>query len=148
MSEKGYQIDNGFFGNGDIFEKRNEEKPEGYQIDNHFFDVTFEEKEQQENQKERRGVIHIVLDNNPVPNEQHPLYTNYVDTQNAIDRGEEVIWTTITHFCSFRYNKHVICWVKSQPHEITIGACEGTEREIREAHNLENLVISGVFDWF
>ena len=35
---------------------------------------------------------------------------------------------------------------KGQVFELTLGACVNTEREIRSAHNIANLLISGEFD--
>ena len=33
-------------------------------------------------------------------------------------------------------------------HEITVGRCKGTKKELRPAHNLERMLLAGAFDWF
>lgn len=87
--------------------------------------------------------IHIHMDNVP-----RGCLTTYCDTEKAIADDYDVIHTTIIHFCSFRYNRRLFVHVNNEKHEITIGECEGTDRCIREAHNIERLLVAGEFDWF
>lgn len=75
-------------------------------------------------------------------------HITYKDTLNAIEREERVINTTLTHFLCFDYAKRLFVHINDEVHEITLGDCEGTERLIREAHNLEKMLIAGEFDWF
>lgn len=87
--------------------------------------------------------IHIHLDNVP-----EGCLTTYCATEKAIEDDFDVVHTTITHFCSWRYERKVFIHVNGTQHEITMGDCEGTNRHIREGHNLEKLLITGEFDWF
>lgn len=88
-------------------------------------------------------------------------YEDYIGTKRAIEKAlesdkDEVIHTTQTHFLSFKYlpaRLFVHCYNKSNEddeeiHEITLEHCEGTEKELRLAHNLERMLLAGSFDWF
>lgn len=94
--------------------------------------------------KYRQGQeIHIHLDDVPAG-----CLTTYCLTERAIEDDIDVIHTTQTHFCSLRYHRRVFVHVNGEQHEITIGECEGTNRVIREAHNIERMLLAGAFDWF
>lgn len=64
-------------------------------------------------------------------------------------RNRNVLHTTLTHFLSFSYGKRLFVHTPDRKvHEITLGECEGTDKDIRVAHNIEKLLIAGEFDWF
>ena len=75
-------------------------------------------------------------------------YDTYMDTLNKINEGYDIIRTTQIEFLSFRYAERLFVVVNGETHEITLGECEGTNREIRESHNLPRMLIAGHFDWF
>lgn len=58
-----------------------------------------------------------------------------------------IIHTTQPHFCQFRYGR-IFVHYNGTVHEIAKGKCEGTNREIKEGHNIEKMLLSGEFDWF
>lgn len=59
----------------------------------------------------------------------------------------KIVHTTQPHYCQFRYGK-IFVHIGGKMYEITIGDCDGTNREIREGHNLEQMLFSGEFSWF
>lgn len=59
----------------------------------------------------------------------------------------KIVHTTQPHYCQFRYGK-IFVHIGGKMHEITIGDCDGTNREMREGHNLEQMLFSGEFSWF
>ena len=76
------------------------------------------------------------------------LCTTYKETEDAISQNKDVVCTTQTHFLSFKYAERLFVHVNGEKHEITLGNCEGTTREIKISHNLERLLFAGEFDWF
>ena len=93
--------------------------------------------------------IHIWMDKIGFDEFENTAYlcTTYAETRVMIDAEQEVVHTTQTHFCQFEFGR-IFVHANGEVHEITKGECEGTEREIRQAHNLEKMLIAGEFSWF
>ena len=82
------------------------------------------------------------------PNDDFLCYTTYKETMKALGRNR-ILHTTQLEFLSFKYAERLFVWIDSnEMHEITLGACEGTDKEIREAHNLRHMLLAGAFDYF
>lgn len=102
--------------------------------------------------------IHLHLNPNIKDNDKWIIEDNFMDTKRIIKEAmkspyQEVIHTTQTHFLSFNYLParlfvHINRNDKNEIHEITLYNCEGTEKELRQAHNIERMLIAGAFDWF
>lgn len=93
--------------------------------------------------------VHIWMDKIGFDEFENTVYlcTTYAETRVMIDAEQEVVHTTQTHFCQFEFGR-IFVHTNGEVHEITKGECEGTEREIRQAHNLEKMLIAGEFSWF
>lgn len=74
--------------------------------------------------------------------------TTYLETLNAL-KVKDIVCTTQPHFLSFKYAESLFVSLDGYTeHEITLGACEGTTRMIKEENNIENLLLSGEFSWY
>ena len=69
--------------------------------------------------------------------------------QNPNLRNNDILHTTQTHFLRFSYGEKLfVHTLDGEVHVITLGDCEGTNREIKEGHNIEKMLLQGEFDWF
>lgn len=76
----------------------------------------------------------------------------YIKTNKDISSGIVEVHTNCTCFLTGRtmelgYRIFVIT-PDLVRHEITLGRCEGTEKELRLAHNFEKMLLAGAFDWW
>lgn len=86
---------------------------------------------------------------NPLFSPLTGLYMTYLATQEAVlDDSVTEVHTTQTSFLNFKYAKRLFVTTGNKLHEITLGKCEGTDKEVREAHNIEKMLLNGAFDWF
>ena len=95
--------------------------------------------------------LHFLMDSKSVEKYENcgnTVHKTYIETKNAVDSQTPLIFTTLTHFLSWNYATRLFVHINGEEHELTIGDCEGTTREIRAGHNLEKLLISGEFDWW
>lgn len=76
--------------------------------------------------------------------------TSYYDTKDAIDNADEdtVVHSSQLIFLSFSIAHRLFVHHDGQIHEITLGKCIGTNREIRANHCIYKLLLHGEFDWF
>ena len=104
--------------------------------------------------------IHLHLDVRQQCLSKYWIIDDYIHTEREITKAlsdqdvKVCVHTTQLHFLSFKYlparlfvhfyNKDN----KEEIHEITLGRCEGTEKELREAHNLKRMLLAGSFDWW
>lgn len=80
------------------------------------------------------------------PAQGEKIFTNYMDTFLAVERGEDIIHTTQIHFCDFRYGYRIfVHFPQNQSFEITLGVCKGTNREIKEGQNLQKMILTDEF---
>lgn len=89
-----------------------------------------------------RKELHLHLD------DYEGCICTYIDTLNAVRRGDKCIHTTITSFLSFEYSDRIFVHFDGESHEITIGECDGTKRIITKSHKLWNLLMAGEFEWY
>ncbi len=69
--------------------------------------------------------------------------------ENPILRADNILHTTQTHFLKFSYGERLfVHTADGKVHEITLGECEGTGRNITRFHNIERMLLQGVFNWF
>ena len=98
-----------------------------------------------------KGELHIWLEE---PEYCIECFKDYISTANAIfwdTHQEKIIHTTQPTFLHFRYGYRLFVHRHQEDvegHEITLGECKGTAREIREGHNIEKMLFAGEFDWF
>lgn len=91
---------------------------------------------------------------------EYIIFNNYIHAKKEINKAlndeedDYIIHTTQPHFLSFNYLParlfvHVYNEFHDEEiHEITVGRCKGTKKELRPAHNLERMLLAGAFDWF
>lgn len=94
--------------------------------------------------------FHLYFADCQATKENYCLHT-YAATEDAINQGQEKIHTTQvasvgTHLITQHGYKIFIYPRVGEPFEITLGKCANTSKEIREAHNLEKLLVNGGFD--
>lgn len=68
-------------------------------------------------------------------------------TETALQE-RDIVYTTIPYYLNFDYAERLFVHVDDEVHEIKIGKTEGTDKEIRKAHNLEKMLMAGAFDWY
>ena len=91
--------------------------------------------------------IHVHLTTDSLDKETH---LTYLSTRECVNLPGiwPIVHTTQTHFLTFMYAERLFVHCYGRMHEITMGDCEGTKREISEAHNIEKMLIAGEFSWF
>lgn len=93
------------------------------------------------------GEIHLWMDSTYQQSPEE-IYFTYQDTYDAIKSKEVIVNTTIPYFLQWKYRRRLFVHINNIQHELTLGDCDGTNRCIREAHNMEKLLLSGAFSWF
>lgn len=82
------------------------------------------------------------------PNDDFMCITNYKETLEELGK-RNILHTTQLEFLSFKYAERLFVRINdNEMHEITLGKCDGIDREIREAHNLRHMLLSGAFDYY
>lgn len=82
------------------------------------------------------------------PNDDLYCRTSYKSTLESLGKCG-VLHTTQLEFLSFKYSERLFVWInENEMHEITLGACFGIDREIREEHNLRHMLLAGAFDYY
>ena len=95
--------------------------------------------------------LHLWMDNKYLDLIDHGFFIHdtYIDTELALMNHKiPVIHTTQIEFLDFRYAKRLFVHIYGEEHEITLGNCEGTDKEIRPAHKLSKMLINGAFDYY
>lgn len=97
-----------------------------------------------------KGELHIYMDADSVMahTDPDPIILDYITSKNAALSDQNIVRTIQVALCSWDYNRRIFIHWKNECHEITLGECEGTDKEIRKAHNIMNLLLRGAFDWF
>ncbi len=99
----------------------------------------------------KADAIHLLLDQDAIQAVaiyEDDIYDTYDDTYDELKQGRREIYTTIPHFLNFKYAKKLFVHTVRIIHEITLGRCHGTKREIKKTHNIEKLLLSDEFDWW
>lgn len=82
-------------------------------------------------------------------NDSTEIIHSYAQTKKAIDEDFPIIMTTQILLCKtslIERGYRIFVYPKiGERFEITLGACECTNREIRMGHNIANLIVSGEF---
>lgn len=92
--------------------------------------------------------LHLWLDFTELSKENYNISITTIDTLRHFKDGDRIIHTVIPHFLQWIYGEKLFVHCNGECHEITLGKCEGTEKEIREVHNLERILFAGGFDWW
>ena len=93
--------------------------------------------------------LHLILDNISKAGIEEPIYDTFVTTYKRIEElCPDIVYTTVPRFLCWDYAERLFVHVRGEVHEMTLGSCEGTDKEIRVAHNLEKMLLAGAFDWF
>ena len=94
--------------------------------------------------------LHICLDYDfPRRNKAMTLET-FTSTELAIVTNDEIIYTTQTHFCSWKFvNMGYRLFVHKGGHmiELKVGKNSSTDRLLKGTENLERLLLGGEFDF-
>ena len=125
-----------------------------YMVYKKIFDVVdkvFDAKE--DNGINMKKELHIYMDGNSfekygIVTDIIPTHETYVEADKAARGESPVVRTTQVACCSFDYGRRVFIHYKGETHEITIGKCEGTDKEIRKSHNIMRMLLTGAFDWY
>ncbi len=99
--------------------------------------------------------IHVYLDQDSMNKSSNIVfYTTLLDTVESFKYTHPLggqLHTTILQFLNFKYGKRLFVHIAGEVHEITPEECKkanqgNTARLVN--HSIENLLLSGSFDWF